>query len=119
MTDASEKPVRLPARSRQGMLLSLDGVQVATLLVAVGILWVAVASPLGPLGLLVAAPVAVPVALAAVFRLHGFPVPTMIGLWLMNRADDDPRSQGAVRGHRDSTSCSLRCRLRELPHGAR
>lgn len=85
MTDASEKPVRLPARSRQGMLLSLDGVQVATLLAAVVILWAAVSSPLGPLGLLVAAPVAVPVALAAVFRMHGFPVPTMIGLWLMKK----------------------------------
>ena len=64
MTDASEKPVRLPARSRQGMLLSLDGVQVATLLAAVVILWVAVSSPLGPLGLLVAALVVVPVGVA-------------------------------------------------------
>lgn len=84
MSDVIEKPVRLPARSRQGMLLSLDGVQVATLLTAVGILWLSV-SALGPLGLLASTPIAVPVALAAVIRTHGFPVPTMIGLWLMKK----------------------------------
>src|SRR5690606_20548746 len=84
MSDVVEKPVRLPARSRQGMLLSLDGVQVATLLAAVGILWLSV-SALGPLGLLASTPVAVPVALAAVVRIHGFPVPTMIGFWRMKK----------------------------------
>ena len=84
MSDAIEKPVRLPARSRQGMLLSLDGMQVGTLLTAAGILWLAVVA-LGPLGLLLGAPAAVPVALAAVLRVHGFPVPTMIGLWLMKK----------------------------------
>ncbi|MFB8191374.1 SCO6880 family protein [Microbacterium sp. NPDC055988] len=84
MSDSIEKPVRLPPRSKQGMLLSLDGVQVATLIVAVAILWIFV-SALGPLGLLAATPLAVPIAAAAVVRLHGFPAPTMFGFWLMKK----------------------------------
>lgn len=84
MSDVTDKPVRLPARSRQGMLLSLDGVQVATLLVAAGILWVSVVG-LGPLGLLASTPIAIPLAVSAVITIHGFPVPTMIGHWLMKK----------------------------------
>lgn len=84
MSDVTDKPVRLPARSRQGVLLSFDGVQLGTLLGAVCVLWVAV-SAMGPLGLVAAAPIAVPIAAAAIFHVHGFPIPTMIGFWLMKK----------------------------------
>jgi hypothetical protein len=84
MSESIEKPVRLPARSRQGMLLSLDGVQVATLGAAIGILWLAVSAG-GPLGLVFASPFAVPIAAFALIRVHGFPAPTMFGFWLVKK----------------------------------
>lgn len=84
MSDSIYKPVQLAARSRQGMLLSMDGTQLATLLVAAGIVWLTVVG-LGPLGFLVSVPIAAPIAATALIRVHGFPVPTMLGRWLMKK----------------------------------
>lgn len=75
------RPVRLPRRSRQGIVLGLDGWQVLCLIIAAAVLLSAVLR-LGPLGLVVAAPVYLPLGIAAVITVQGFSAPKMTGLWL-------------------------------------
>lgn len=82
--DVIEKPVRLPTRSRQGVLLSLDGLQVGTLLTAAGILYLAV-TMFGVPGILYGSPFALPLAASAVVRVHGFSAPKMMGIWMMKK----------------------------------
>lgn len=84
MSSSIERPVQLPPRSQQGFLLSLDGPQTATLLSAAGVVWLAVVG-IGPLGFFVSLPIAIPIAVCALIRVHGFPIPHMIGRWLMKK----------------------------------
>jgi hypothetical protein len=75
------RPVRLPHRSRQGIVLGLDGSQLVFLIAAAAVLLVGV-NRFGPPGLLYAAPVYVPLGVTALLTVHGLPAPRMLGLWL-------------------------------------
>jgi hypothetical protein len=74
-------PVRLPRRSRQGIVLGLDGWQVLFLGIAAGVVLVFV-SRLGPVGLLYGAPVYLAFGVAAVTTIRGISTPRMVGLWV-------------------------------------
>lgn len=78
------RPVRLPRRSGQGIVMGLDGWQVATLALAGAALWVAV-NRFGPLGLLYSAPVYLGLGAAAVTTIHGVSTPRMVALWMMKQ----------------------------------
>ncbi|WP_460798742.1 SCO6880 family protein [Microbacterium sp. GXF0217] len=86
MTSVSddERPVRLPGRSRQGIVLGLDEWQLAFLTAAAVVLLI-FTNRYGPLGLLYAAPLYLPLGLSAVVTVHGMPVPTITGLWVMKQ----------------------------------
>lgn len=79
------RPVRLPHRSRQGIVLGLDGWQLLFLAVAAGILLIGV-NRFGPPGLLFALPLYGPLAVAALITVHGLSAPKMVGLWLSKQA---------------------------------
>lgn len=79
------RPVRLPHRSRQGIVLGLDGWQLLFLAVAAGILLIGV-NRFGPAGLLFALPLYGPLAVAALITVHGLSAPKMVGLWLSKQA---------------------------------
>lgn len=74
------RPVRLPARSSQGIVLGLDPWQVTSLLIAAAIVLVAV-QQLGPWGLLVASPLYLTFAISGVVRRHGMSLPRW---WAVN-----------------------------------
>ncbi|CAI9394047.1 SCO6880 family protein [Microbacterium sp. T2.11-28] len=78
------RPVRLPRRSGQGLVLGLDGWQVATLAAAGIVLWMAI-NRFGPVGLLYAAPLYLALGVAAVTSIRGVSTPRMIGLWVMKQ----------------------------------
>ncbi len=78
------RPVRLPRRSGQGIVMGLDGWQVATLATAGAILWVFV-NRFGPVGLLYSAPMYLGLGVAAVTSIHGVTTPRMAGLWVMKQ----------------------------------
>lgn len=79
------RPIRLPARSSQGIVLGLDLWQVMCLLAAAGIVLLAVQVG-GPLGVLVAAPVFLPLGLIAVVRRHGMSLPRWLGVLFNKKA---------------------------------
>lgn len=68
------RPVRLPAKSTQGIVLGLDPWQVTSLLIAAGIVLIVV-QQFGPLGLAFGAPLYIPFAVGAVVRKHGMSLP--------------------------------------------
>lgn len=75
------RPVRLPPRSRQGIVLGLDGHQLVFLAVAATAVLIGV-NRFGPPGLLYSAPVYLPLAIVALVTMHGLSAPRMAGLWL-------------------------------------
>jgi hypothetical protein len=77
----SARPVRLPHRSRQGIVLGLDGWQLLFLVAAAIALLIGV-NRFGPLGLLYAMPIYIPLGVTALVTLHGLSAPRMLGLWL-------------------------------------
>lgn len=79
-----ERPVRLPTRSRQGVVMGLDGWQL-TFLVAAGVLLLIGVNRFGPLGLVYAAPLYLPITVIALMTIHGISAPRMGGLWLMKQ----------------------------------
>lgn len=79
------RPVRLPRRSRQGIVLGMDGWQLAFLAAAGTVVLVSV-NRFGPVGLAFAAPLYLSLAAAALMTLHGISAPRMAGLWLMKQA---------------------------------
>lgn len=83
-TDFIARPVQLAQRSRQGIALGMDLWQTITLALAIAIA-VLSAVALGPIGVVVAAPVYLPLALIAVLQVHGMAAPRMIGLWMMKK----------------------------------
>ncbi len=68
------RPVRLPARSSQGIVLGLDPWQVTSLLIAAGIVLIAV-QQFGPLGLVFSAPLYLTFGAGAVIRKNGMSLP--------------------------------------------
>lgn len=78
------RPVRLPRRSRQGIVLGLDGWQLGFLAAAGLVLLIAV-NRLGPAGLLYAAPVYLGLGAAAIATIHGISAPRIAGLWVMKQ----------------------------------
>jgi len=78
------RPVRLPRRSRQGVVMGMDPWQLACLTVAAIVVLIAV-NRFGPPGLLYAAPVYLPVGVFAFVTVHGDSAPRQVGLWLMKQ----------------------------------
>lgn len=86
MTTATEhaRPVRLPRRSRQGIVMGLDPWQLLFLTAAALVVLIAV-NRAGPLGLLYAAPLYLGFGITALTSIHGTSTPKMAGLWLMKQ----------------------------------
>jgi len=75
------RPVRLPHRSRQGIVLGLDGPQLVFLTAAALVVLIA-ANRFGPTGLLYSAPLYLPLGVVALVSVHGLSAPRMAGLWM-------------------------------------
>src|SRR5690606_33412110 len=86
MTSTSDlsRPVRLPRRSRQGVVMGMDGVQPAVAAAAgsVGLICI---NRFGPPGLLYGAPLYLLLGVTALTSIHGVSTPRMAGLWLMKQ----------------------------------
>ncbi|WP_433585832.1 SCO6880 family protein [Microbacterium hydrocarbonoxydans] len=80
----ADRPVRLPGRSRQGIVLGMDSWQLGFITTAALVILVFI-NRFGPLGLLYAAPLYAPLGVSAVVTVHGMSVPKMAGLWLMKQ----------------------------------
>ncbi|MEV7631889.1 SCO6880 family protein [Microbacterium sp. NPDC089318] len=80
----SSRPVRLPGRSRQGVVLGMDGWQLAFIAAAAVVVLIFV-NRFGPVGLLYAAPLYLAFGVSAVVMIHGMSAPRMAGLWLMKQ----------------------------------
>jgi hypothetical protein len=78
------RPVRLPRRSRQGIVMGMDGWQLTCITIAAVVVLIAV-NRFGPLGLLVAAPIYLPLGAFALVTVHGDSAPRQAGLWLMKQ----------------------------------
>lgn len=78
------RPVRLPRRSRQGIVLGMDGWQLAFLAAAGAIVLISV-SRLGPIGLVYTAPIYLLLGATAITTIHGISAPRIAGLWLMKQ----------------------------------
>lgn len=75
------RPVRLPHRSRQGIVLGLDGWQLLFLIAAAMVVLIGV-NRFGPPGLLFTAPFYVPLGVVALVQVQHLSAPRMLGLWL-------------------------------------
>lgn len=78
------RPVRLPRRSRQGVVMGMDGWQLTCLAVAAVVILIAV-NRFGPPGLLYGSPLYLPVGVFAFITIHGESAPRQTGLWVMKQ----------------------------------
>lgn len=78
------RPVRLPRRSRQGVVMGMDGWQLTCLTTAAIIVLIAV-NRFGPPGLLYSAPLYLPIGVFAFVTVHGDSAPRQVGLWVMKQ----------------------------------
>lgn len=78
------RPVRLPRRSRQGVVMGMDGWQLTCITIAAVILLISV-NRFGPAGLLYGAPLYLPIGGFAFVTVHGDSAPRQVGLWLMKQ----------------------------------
>ncbi len=78
------RPVRLPRRSRQGVVMGMDPWQLAFVTAAALVLLIFV-NRFGPLGLLYGAPLYLAFGITALTSIHGVSTPRMAGLWLMKQ----------------------------------
>ena len=78
------RTVRLPRRSRQGVVMGLDPWQV-TFLTAAAVAVLIGVNRFGPLGLLYTAPIYLGFGVTALTSIHGVSTPKMAGLWLMKQ----------------------------------
>lgn len=78
------RPVRLPRRSRQGVVMGMDPWQLAFVSAAALVLLIFV-NRFGPLGLLYGAPLYLAFGITALTSVHGVSTPRMAGLWLMKQ----------------------------------
>lgn len=84
VTPEYARPVRLPRRSRQGVVMGLDLWQLAFLTAAAAVVLVFV-NRFGPPGLLYGAPLYLVLGVTALTSIHGVSTPRMAGLWLMKQ----------------------------------
>ena len=89
------RPVRLPHRSRQGIVLGLDGPQLVFLTAAAVVVLIG-SNRFGPTGLLYAAPVYLPLGVVALVTVHGLSAPRMAALWLSKKI----RTSAGATAHR-------------------
>jgi hypothetical protein len=89
------RPVRLPHRSRQGIVLGLDGPQLVFLATAAVAVLIGV-NRFGPLGLLYMAPVYLPLGVVALVTVKGLSAPKMVALW----ASKQVRHRAGATAHR-------------------
>lgn len=80
----NDRPVRLPRRSRQGVVMGMDGWQLAFVAAAAVVVLIAV-NRFGPPGLLYAAPIYLALGVTALTSIHGISTPRMAGLWAMKQ----------------------------------
>ena len=87
MTSTSDyaRPVRLPRRSRQGVVMGMDSWQL-TFVAAAGLILLIAVNRFGPLGLLYSSPLYLAFGVTALTSIHGVSAPKMAGLWLMKQA---------------------------------
>jgi hypothetical protein len=78
------RPVRLPRRSRQGVVLGMDPWQLG-FVAAAGLIILIAVNRFGPPGLLYAAPIYLLLGGTAMTTLYGISAPKMAGLWLQKR----------------------------------
>jgi hypothetical protein len=78
------RPVRLPRRSRQGVVLGMDGWQLTFIAGAAVVVLISV-NRFGPPGLLYAAPIYLALGATALTSIHGISAPRMAGLWVLKR----------------------------------
>ena len=83
-TQDLSRPVRLPRRSRQGVVMGMDPWQLTCVTVAAVVVLIAV-NRFGPPGLLYAVPLYLPVGAFAFVTVHGDSAPRQVGLWLMKQ----------------------------------
>lgn len=83
-TSDISRPVRLPRRSGQGVVLGLDPWQLGFIAAAALVILIAV-NRLGPPGLLYTAPLYLALAVTALTKIHGISAPRMGGLWFLKR----------------------------------
>jgi hypothetical protein len=83
-TPDHDRPVRLPHRSRQGIVLGLDGWQLLFMTAAAAVVLIGV-NRFGIVGLLYAAPLYVPLGVAALIQIQNLSAPRIIGLWLSKK----------------------------------
>ena len=83
-TQDLSRPVRLPRRSRQGVVMGMDGWQLTCIAIAATAVLVSV-NRFGPPGLLYAVPVYLPLGVFAFITVHGDSAPKQLGLWLMKQ----------------------------------
>lgn len=76
------RPVRLPRRSRQGVVMGMDPWQLVCLAMA-GLVVLISVNRFGPPGLLYGAGIYVPVGVFAFLTVHGDSAPRQAGLWVM------------------------------------
>lgn len=81
---SGDRPVRLPRRSGQGVVLGMDGWQLGFLAAAAIILLIFI-NRFGPPGLLYGAVLYLPVGIAAFATIRGISAPKMGGLWVMKQ----------------------------------
>ncbi len=82
--DGYARPVRLPRRSRQGIVMGMDAWQLTFISIAAACVLICV-NRFGPLGLLYGAPLYLAFGILAMTTLHGISAPRMIGLWTMKQ----------------------------------
>lgn len=78
------RPVRLPRRSRQGVVLGMDPWQLG-FIAAAGIVILIAVNRFGPLGLLYSAPIYLILGGTAMTTIHGISAPRMAGLWVLKQ----------------------------------
>ncbi|MEO2132326.1 MAG: SCO6880 family protein [Microbacterium sp.] len=83
-TQDLSRPVRLPRRSRQGIVMGMDPWQLVCLVTA-GLVVLISVNRFGPPGLLYGAAIYVPVGVFAFFTIHGDSAPRQAGLWVMKQ----------------------------------
>lgn len=79
------RPVRLPRRSRQGIVLGMDAWQIACITIAAATMLIGI-NRFGPAGLLIAAPAYLPFGVLALVQLQGMSAPRLFALWLSKQA---------------------------------